>query len=87
MDLPIIGHSPLSRDQRLANHLTAKHPLPAGFWAATTKQIVFQLLKVENAKQLVDRRIACVSLSVLIFGASHGGRESPYQFWQESYKA
>ena len=54
--MPRRVHRPLRRNQRLRDHLTAKHPLPAHLWAATTEQIVFQGLKVENGRSVLAWR-------------------------------
>ena len=53
MHMPVRCRRALSGDESLRDHLPAKHPLPAHLRAATTKQIVFQLLKVEYGNQFL----------------------------------
>ena len=55
MHMALCLHRALRRHQRLPDHLAPKHPLPAGLGAATTKQIVFQCLKVENGQKCLKR--------------------------------
>ncbi len=52
--MPAFIHSALRGHQSLRNGLPAKHPLPAGRRAAPAKQIVLQLLDIENVEQLVQ---------------------------------
>ena len=51
------------RYQRLADHLAAKHPLPADLRAGATKQIEFERLQIERFEQSLDA--ACHDLPPL----------------------
>src|SRR5437763_319861 len=47
-------HRAASRDQRLADHLSAKHALPSDLRRASAKQIHLKLLEVENRQELLS---------------------------------
>ena len=49
------------RDQRLADHLAAEHPLPAGLRATAAEQVHLERLEVEDGEEVLD-------------GGGHGGR-------------
>ena len=53
MDMPVRLDRALRGNQRLADDLPAEHALPVHFGAATTIQIVFELLEVEYVEKLV----------------------------------
>ncbi len=56
MYMPIRLDRTLRSHQRLRDRLAAEDALPVGLGAATSEQVVFQLLQVENAKKLVHGR-------------------------------
>src|ERR1700675_3543731 len=41
-------------NQRLPNHLAAKHALPAGLRAAAAEQVHFERFEIENIEQILD---------------------------------
>ena len=56
MHVPLGLDRALRGDQRLADHLAAEHALPVELGAATTIQIVFELLEVEYDEKLLHGR-------------------------------
>jgi 2-octaprenyl-6-methoxyphenol hydroxylase len=53
MHMPLRLDRALGGDQRLADHLSTEHALPVDLGAATTIQIVFELLEVEYVEKLL----------------------------------
>ena len=53
MDVAVRLDGALRGDQRLGDGLAAEDALPVDLRAATAKQIVFQLLEVENGEKLL----------------------------------
>ena len=42
------------RDQRLANHLAAEHPLPADLGRAAAKQVHLERLEIEDGEKVLN---------------------------------
>ena len=53
MDVPVGFHGALRGDQRLGDGLATEDALPALLRAATTIEVVFELLEVENGEKLL----------------------------------
>jgi hypothetical protein len=51
-----VRHRPAGGDQRLADHLTAEHALPADLRRAATEQVHLERLEVEKGEELFDGR-------------------------------
>lgn len=76
MDMAIRLDGTLRRDQRLGYGLSAEDALPIQIGAATTEQVVFQPLQVENAKQFVHCRHAASPFGRAAgFRTGYGGRQ------------
>ena len=55
--MPVFNNGSGRGNQRLTNYLAAKNALPADLGAATTEQIAFQWLQVENLKKVINGRV------------------------------
>jgi hypothetical protein len=49
-------HGAAGRDQRLADHLAAEHPLPAVLGRAPAEQVHLERLEIEGCEEFLDRR-------------------------------